>query len=156
MPGISKHTSENYGSLSRLHYALQRDLEGVLDFDYERDSLQLSQAQFDSLYSRLHFTRRNAGYDFKKVPDPAGDQYPNMIEASFPKDRPEIREHLERTENSKVCFMFRYVKDDQWYILPFATESTDFRGGRDVTDSNVFTFAWESLLSYPAVPITII
>lgn len=155
MPGISQATGENYGGIARLYFALQRDIAALWDFDYERDDLQISQANLDAYFSRLRFTRRTANWDYDKRPGAGATEYNNVIEASFAQEREEIRTHLSATEDSQLCFIWK-SHNGQWYILPYAVESTAFRSGKEPKDTNGSTFTWSALLPYPAQALTII
>lgn len=152
---ISKHSGDNYGGISKLYFALQRDVQDLWDFEYDRKNLSITLANLNSKFNKLNFMMRTAGTDFSKKPTPSGDEYTNVVEANFTKSRADVWAHLGTTTDSQVCLIFQDM-NGQWYVLPYADESTAFKTGREPKDTNGYTITWAALLAFPAVPISVI
>jgi len=151
MLGIERVTGDNYGGISKIWLAYQRDVDAYLDFEYERENLSISQAHFDMIFDQVIFKKRTANYDF----DQSGENYSNEVEATFLKSRTELSDHLKLAQNSKLCLVMKTLNGD-WLILPKCTESSATRFGKDPMNANSCTIKWVSELGYDAPLISII
>lgn len=154
MSGISKATGDNYGGISRLYYALMRDITDLFDFEYEQDDLSISQANLDGRFYRLHHLLRSANYDYNRQQGPDGETFDHVIEAAFLKSRQEVRDHIQATNSAKLCLIFKNNNGD-WFILPNAEESTSFRSGKEPQNRNGYTMNWSAKLPDGELPLTI-
>jgi hypothetical protein len=158
MSEISKSSQSNIGGLSDILYAVQKDVRAGISLDEAllrgTTSISISQAYIDANFYNLGFLIRSANHDQVQSQGPAGTFFNHQIEARFPKDRPEIQDHVRSVGNKKLVMICRDL-NGSWFLIYGCSELSDKRTGKEPKDSNSHTLRWSSSIPIQALSLTI-
>ena len=151
MSGIGKATGDNYGGLAKLYYAKMSAVADLFDFEYFKENLTISQANFDSRFSELQFLIRSGEYQFNRADD---DTYTIQAQAVFQKSRQDVRDHIDAVRKCAICLIM-LTNNEEWLIVPNMYESPEFRSGSEPIHRNGFVLSWTGQFDTLPLPITI-
>jgi len=156
MSGISRNTTRNYGGIAKLLYCLapQSFLDPKSPAVQRIKSFSLSQAQIDESFFDLEFMHRTANHDQSGSESTQGVPIAHDIEATFHKNRADIRAQIALT-NFKKCILIYKDNNGEWYILWGLTQLDQYHTGKEPKDLNSYTISWRGSTTFRAIPLVI-
>lgn len=158
MSSILKQPGENFGGISKLHYAFAAPLNGIINTIVSQNTLTISQSVFQSHFHQIEFLQESGNYDQSPKSDPHGQYFQQAIECRIPKDRNQVDDVLQYIGMKKVVL---FVQDQNGLARLVGTADEglrlldDFRSGRRIRDANSYRLVFSGVTTQRSSIVTI-
>lgn len=141
MSNIDRHNGKNYGGITALRYAIQKEVAHVIGYNEVvavKGTFSLSQADYDSLFYTVVFQDRTGNYDHNKKSSEYGALYEHALEVQLPKFSADVMTSRLVSTDRQLLAIATLTNGDLLLIPGLYTDHT-FNSGKEPKDLNGIT-----------------